>query len=574
MALVRINIPSKAELPDLWDEIEDHFPHPSTRPGQREALSVIRWGLTNDEFDNIVIQAPTGIGKSAIGMTIQSMFKDGYVLTPTLGLTEQYRRDFGHIMAEVKGRSNFPCWIESGTADGAPCYRKKGNCAHTKEEDPCPYYAQRFAAEKHRLVLSNPSYMFRVQQGSEAFATRDVAIIDEGHNVESFFLNLMDIVITNADWVLVNGGGSTLPFHYHPHDWVDDIDALHEGAKRGLAIAVDDDDDRKIKKFRTLASKTATLVQLLKDPDNCVVEANTTQSQFKPIRVSQFVPDYLDVLATKRVFMSATILDIDTFLKNLGLDEQKTLYVNITKSPFPPANFNVHYSPCGPMSYGRRKHTIPKQVKAIGGIMNHYPDKRGVVLPHSHAIRKEIVQGLKDAGFGDRILTHADDSRSRAIALEKFQTELHIPWVLVSTYVTEGFDFKGELAEFLVVCKIPYLYTPDPQIRQRMEQDEHSWRDKHEGTPKCPYEMPSKYTNGMCGSFMCTQPCQSWAKLQTTTRLVQMMGRIVRTPTDVGHMFILDRAWDRFFKNHGPLLPLWFKNGLKGPPNWLKKYLP
>jgi len=574
MALVRINIPSRATLPDLWDEIEEHFPHPSPRPGQREALSVIRWGLQNDEFDNIVIQAPTGIGKSAIGMTLQSMFNEAYVLTPTLGLTEQYRRDFGHIMAEVKGRSNFPCWIQSGTADGAPCYRTKGNCAHVKEDDPCPYYAQRYEAEKHRLVLSNPSYMFRVQQGSECFGQRDVAIIDEAHKVETFFLNLMDIVISTVDWQLVNGGGSSLPFHYHPHDWPEDITKLHDGAKRGLELAVDDDDDRKIKQFRTLASKTATLVQLLQDPDNCVCESNATQAQFKPIRVSQFVPDYLDLLARKRVFMSATILDVDTFVKNIGIEDQNTLYVNITKSPFPPDNFNVYYSPCGPMSYGRRKHTIPKQVTAIAAIINHYSDKRGIILPHTHAIRREIVQGLEDAGLGDRIMTHGEDSRSRMIAVEKFCTELHKPWVLVSTYVGEGFDFKGDMAEFLIVCKIPYLYTPDPQIRQRMEQDEHSWRDKHEGTPECPYEPPSKYTNGMCGSFMCPQPCQSWAKLQTTTRLVQMMGRIVRTPDDVGHMFILDRAWDRFLKNHGSLLPLWFKNGLKGPPNWLKKHLP
>ena len=72
MAVVRINIPTKAKLPDKWDEIREDFPMPSPRKYQSETLSVIYHALERDDFDNIVIQAPTGIGKSAIAMTVQA----------------------------------------------------------------------------------------------------------------------------------------------------------------------------------------------------------------------------------------------------------------------------------------------------------------------------------------------------------------------------------------------------------------------------------------------------------------------------------------------------------------------
>ena len=103
MSVVRINIPSKGNLPDLREKVRPDFPMPSFRKYQSEALSVAYWALENDDFQNIVIQAPTGIGKSAIAMTIQSQFQSAYLLTPSLGLTEQYKADYGHRFVRGAG---------------------------------------------------------------------------------------------------------------------------------------------------------------------------------------------------------------------------------------------------------------------------------------------------------------------------------------------------------------------------------------------------------------------------------------------------------------------------------------
>ena len=578
MTTVRIDIPSRHELPDEWENVRPHFPMPSPRQYQDDALNVVWWALDNDDFDNIVIEAPTGIGKSAIAMTVQSRFQSAYLLTPTLGLTEQYRRDYGHVVKEVKGRSNFPCWVESKTADKGPCYVGKKRCAHTREDDPCPYYAQKFVARDARITLTNPAYLFRVVKSPDgSFGQRDFAIIDEAHQMESFFMGLMEVKITQDDFKRVFGR-MPMPQHYHPADWQPDIEKLHKGALATLAKAEEDENINLADEMKAIIGRTSTLIELLKEPNDVVVEITTDRRNkrvmvAKPVRVNKIAPDLLDSISRQRIFMSATILDIDTFLSGLGLDDQKTLFVRITESPFPKENFNVHYAPCGSMSYSRREKSIPKQVKAIAGIMRKWPNKRGVVLPHTHAIRKALVEGLEDEGLGDRVITHDSNGAARTIALNEFFESKRDDLVLISTYVGEGFDFKGRLAEWLVISKVPYLFTPDPQVRQRMEQDEHEWRREHEGTPSCPYEPPSKWTNGLCGSFTCHKPCQSWFNLATTLKLVQGAGRINRTPDDVGHLFILDQSWDRYYRLNGHLLPSWFRDAITTAPNWLKRHL-
>jgi ATP-dependent DNA helicase DinG len=577
MAVVRINIPSKATLPDQWDDIRPHFPMPAPRKFQDDALSVAWWALDNDNFDNIVIEAPTGIGKSAIAMTLQARFNSAYLLTPTLGLTEQYKRDYGHVLEEVRGRSNFPCWINSGTAHNAPCYKGGKTCPHAKkdEDDPCPYYAQKWAGQDARIALTNPAYLFRAIQFDEGWGQRDFAIIDEAHNLEPFFMDLLEVKITESDFTAV-WGPKSMPFFHIPEDWIDPIQNLMDGALLKRDEARKDKNDTAEDTFSGIAQRCSTMLELLTRPTDMVMTQNNEKERTligKPVRVNRFAGERLEAVSRQRILLSATVLDIETYLKSLGLDHQKTLFICITKSPFKASNFNIHYAPCGPMSFSKRKHSIPRQVKAIAAIMRRYPDQRGVVLPHTHAIRKEIVEGLKAEGLGDLVLTHDSDGRARDMVIERFMKSNRKGEVLISTYVGEGFDFAGDLAHWLVLSKIPYLYTPDPQIAQRMEHDELDWRREHEGTPACPYEPPNQYSNGLCSSFSCSKPCQRWYNLQTTLKLVQGAGRIHRRPDDVGSIFILDGSWQRFYRQNGHLLPAWFRDNISEPPNWLKRHI-
>ena len=585
MSVVRIRIPfGKGKTPSALTKQEARwrpdFPMPSPRKYQDDILNTIYYALQKDDFDNIVVQAPTGIGKSAVAMTVQEQFQSAYLLTPTLGLTEQYKRDYPKKVVEVRGRNNFDCWLRPGTAKDAPCWTKRGgSCRHAVKDkgDPCPYYEQKWKAEDARITLSNPAYLFRVVQGNSGFEQRDFAIIDEAHQLENFIHDLLEVRLTERDWTAVFGPGKDFPMHYHAEDWIEDMDEFVTNARVVWNKVREEGDTKTADKLGAIIEKGETARDLLRLPTNVVVELDRNKwgrfLSLKPVRVRRYAADKLESIARKRIFLSATILDVETFLHSLGLEGQKTLYVNATQSPFPKENFDIFYAPCGSMAWGKRKHTIPKQVKAIAEIMKRHPNKRGVVLPHSHAVRKELVSGLEALGLGHRIVTHDGNASARSLALNSFFDSPNDDLVLISTYVGEGFDFKGKLAEWLVICKVPYLPMKDPAIEQRMKEDEHAWRREHEGTPACPYEAPTKYSNGLCGSYTCPAPCKKWYSLQTALKIVQNAGRIIRSETDKGSLYILDGSFNRFRQANAGLLPKWFRNNIKGCPNFIKRVL-
>lgn len=559
MGILQVNLPTRHELPSNEHEWRPFFPHPGFRKYQREVITIGWDALMNNDIDNIVIQAPTGIGKSAIAKTLAG--ENAYFLSPLLGLTKQYTDEFPE-MAEVKGRRNFPCLIAPGTADGAACTGRSPNCKHMQETDPCPYYDQKFKARDAGLTISNPAYLFRVQLGDASFDARPIGVFDEAHKIETLLMGMVERTLTASEFHMLTG--KSLPIHDNEELWSAEISSCIKASEVKLANSIDDD---AADYYEKLNRKLVAIGKLLGTKYGAVIVNEAESTHFKPVKIDDYASEYLERVASKRVFMTATVLDIRTFISSLGLDPTRTLYINVTKSPFPKENCKIYYAPCGSMSFNKREQSLKRQVKVIKSILNKHSEKRGVILPHTHAIRKELVKQLTEAGFGDRILTHA--TVDREAILKKFMTETSKPYVLISTYVTEGFDFKGDIAEFLICSKIPYPFIPDPQIKERMKLTEHEWRTDHQGTAHCPYEPPNRYSNDLCSNFMCAHPCQKWFGVQTGVRFVQLMGRVIRTPEDVGHLYILDQGWPEFLRKYGALIPSWFKDRILNNPRWL-----
>ena len=73
----------------------------------------------NSGYKKIVISAPTGVGKSAIGIAISYYLGDSFMVTASKNLQDQYIEDYPDLHP-VKGKSNFPClklMEEKGTDD-------------------------------------------------------------------------------------------------------------------------------------------------------------------------------------------------------------------------------------------------------------------------------------------------------------------------------------------------------------------------------------------------------------------------------------------------------------------------
>src|ERR1700739_252005 len=147
----------KKNLNAVWSlNIRDHFPFDVVRPAQEQGFQAVEQAYReNKKF--IIIEAPTGAGKSGIAMAAASyaktqpasaQFESGaYILSPQKSLTAQYMGDFASMgLTELKGRSNYTC--TRFEEDGHPVDCEIGGmlCSQEKSEDGnasgcsfCPY---------------------------------------------------------------------------------------------------------------------------------------------------------------------------------------------------------------------------------------------------------------------------------------------------------------------------------------------------------------------------------------------------------------------------------------------------
>ena len=113
---------SMVKIEERW---EKNFPYEKPREDQVKAIEFGLSELKNKKY--FILEAGTGVGKSAIGLTLAKTIQgeDGclgsYFLTTQKILQDQYVSDFGHLgIKSIKSSSNFSCR-----------HHKKNTCAQS-----------------------------------------------------------------------------------------------------------------------------------------------------------------------------------------------------------------------------------------------------------------------------------------------------------------------------------------------------------------------------------------------------------------------------------------------------------
>jgi Rad3-related DNA helicase len=151
--------------------------------------------------------------------------------------------------------------------------------------------------------------------------------------------------------------------------------------------------------------------------------------------------------------------------------------------------------------------------------MEQHPDEKGVIHTHSYRIAAHLARHLP-ASARERIVTHYDSSgRDAALASHCGSGE---PTVLLTPSMTEGIDLADDLSRWQVICKIPYPFLGDRQIKVRTEQD------------------------------------PAWYEWRTCLSVVQAYGRSVRSETDYAVTYLLDADFPAFLRRQRSRLPQWF----------------
>ncbi len=126
----------------------------------------------NSGYRYVILEAPTGFGKSAVAIALALSLGSSYICTSTKDLQTQYSNDFPYVKA-VKGKSNFPCLLKQDFVDNgvyqcgmctasnpSECYHttvEYGHCMTNEsfKEDGCKY---KTFAKDYKIIYERTKY--------------------------------------------------------------------------------------------------------------------------------------------------------------------------------------------------------------------------------------------------------------------------------------------------------------------------------------------------------------------------------------------------------------------------------
>lgn len=511
----------------------DFFPMEKPREKQAKSLRFIEEAVRRG-FKHIVLEAPTGFGKSGVGVAACS-WQHGYYLVTQKLLQDQLAQDFvhpPHDVAILKNAAEYPC----------PAFK---NCAMGKaskkcREKSCAYEAARelFKASP-RAVTNYPFFLTAKSFGK--MEERPLAVLDETHGLERQIIRFVDLTISEDTLERWECGLTKVPqlqgisdyVRWVKEKYVPEVQAhyqmlcqLFEGEGSS------DKEAKRIFEVETHLNQVKRAIsEIQADPRGWVYwqELDTKQkllSIARPIHAAPFAESVIFDVTDIHVHMSAFPGEKNVYCRSLGLDPDQVAWASFG-STFPIDNRPNVMCSLGSMSMRNVDANLPVALRFIERVLDKHGDEKGLIHTHSYKLGQALVKHFQSTKYWPRfIFPAAGEERDEAYARHKTGNE---PTVLVSPSMTEGFDFPDDSARFQVICKCPYPSLGDLQVRAKKDDD------------------------------------PLWYKLETIKTIVQAAGRICRSEEDYGVTYMLDSDIDRLFNDCGAYLPGWFSNAMVWP---------
>ena len=159
-------------------ELIKNFPFTTQRNNQERVLNEI-CAAFNSGYKHIILEAPTGFGKSPVAIAVAMTLGSSYICTATKDLQSQYSKDFPYFKV-AKGKNNFPCLVKEDIIRNGT-YRC-GSCGTGDYVNEC----------YHTTVEYGPCMTDESFKGSDCkyrtFA-KDYKIINKGIKQEEIFID-------------------------------------------------------------------------------------------------------------------------------------------------------------------------------------------------------------------------------------------------------------------------------------------------------------------------------------------------------------------------------------------------
>ena len=567
-------------LDDIVD-IGTFGPNFSFRSQQRETILQIADAYLNNKTKNIILAGPTGVGKSVIAIVtsklLESFDNKGYVITSDILLQKQYDLDFKRMNLKygtIMGVDNYICEVNRLKFSLGECRMR--NIGYEKAKSlscyqKCGYLKAREKSLRSSVSLLNYAYWL-IQRNyvaanvdaKESFGKRDFVFFDECHKipdiVQSHFSPLIDFKIIETVKSLHE---ALLSNRFRIDDTCDSgklfvsIELLIKSEDKQiqlnelkfmesfLSTYVDKGEEVKdrIKSLFTFEEpptsewkKMSAQIDHLKDI-HCKVQdyvriidkvgltklvkiKNSEESAtYKCLEERYLIKKYLLDQANFKVFMSATIGNPLTYMKNLGIDNAQSINLengfNYDKSPI---YFFTKYK----LTFKEKKESLPKVIKIIDGVVSKFhKDEKGIIHTGSYEFNEAVLKGSANRSR----LIHYKDSKQKDEALKKFHSTKN--GILIGPSIIEGLDLKGEMSRFQIFLKVPYPNIADPFIKAKLDES------------------------------------QLWYNYKTFIQIMQGIGRSIRSETDWAVTYMIDASFFDFYAKNKAMFTECFNNRVK-----------
>lgn len=531
------------------------FPYDEMRPEQDSVLKEIAKNWDNKKY--YILQLDVGTGKSGIAKTVANWSKNAFIITETKQLQQQYIYDFGKDseFVSIKGKANYSCNKNPRlNCENGPCTLRKDVMGMPSCMKTCKYYSLREKALRSHTVLTSYAYLFRAFDCSGFWKKRNLMVFDECHLIEDQLVNFASFEINPMELDKTYGlfdrftNRKELMKPFTLDGWennkerilvIYDIvknkrDELFNMLKEVIGdLKVEELDEDTIDSMNSIHKLYYKIDKLYRKmdvfntqrKDNWIISPSKVDGAltFTPLFVDSLFNSFCNNWADKFLFMSATILDIDGFINDLGIDKDQCIVIKV-ESTFDPNKSPIYYMPCGKMNYQSIDESIPRACEAISMILQSKRNEKGIIHTGNYKVAEKIWNDFEHIQNYDheRLLMKAKDndeiSNQNLINVHTRSLDT----VLVSPSMTTGVDLKDDLSRFQVIVKMPFSSLGDPRTKKK------------------------------------TDISPDWYACQMLKNLIQACGRSTRSVDDHSSTYVLDSSFAYYINKYKKWLPKQF----------------
>lgn len=540
--------------------IKNYFPFKEFRPYQKEIITKIK-----NDFENgikvVILDGPTGFGKSPVNITLGKYFKPTFYTTPQTKLVKQIAKDFGPKQLAIDGgisdimpllgRNNYICRETNKPSDLCPiAINKNQKCANYQ----CTYWKQKEATINADISIITFAMLIvnNYIKGESKFLNRNLLIIDECHNLEdqvaslfcgfsispysfpSFFRepktpNIPFCLDNNSQFIIKTGKSiwdlikKEIPNNDKIEDHLPFLIKIQEICNATLNYCNNKNEERTL---LNLIRKIEYLFKELKEKRkwviNIIPKQKYTTREFKPIKIDNFLKKMIWSQTNLIILSSATIPfrnQSKKWLKRLGLEDKPFSFHSI------PMTFPIKNRPIiiklmgGKMTNKKEEENWDNNIKNIKIIISHHINEKGVIHTQSYKRANRLAYDLKDYDIflhnkheiNDNIITDWINSRKK---------------ILISPAITNGVDLKDDLCRYQILLKIPYPSIGDARVSYLLKV-KRDW---------------------------------NWYYQETMKEIIQAYGRAVRSEKDFANFYIIDGSFKDIYRK--VKFPTWFSEAI------------